>query len=55
MAVADINEETANETRAMVEEQGGRAIVVPVDVSDETSVLGMRDAVDQQWEGLMGW
>ena len=54
VAVADINEETANETRSIVEEQGGRAIVAPVDVSDEASVLAMRDAVDSQLGGIDG-
>ena len=54
VAVADINEETADETRSMVEEQGGRAIVTPVDVRDEASVLAMRDAVDSQLGGIDG-
>ena len=54
VAVADFNEETAQQTRAMVEDQGGRAIVVPVDVSEESSVLEMRDSVDRQLGGIDG-
>ena len=54
VVVADLNTETAQETRAEVEALGGHALATPVDVSDEASVLAMFESVDSQLGGIDG-
>ncbi|GAA1353422.1 SDR family NAD(P)-dependent oxidoreductase [Saccharothrix algeriensis] len=44
VVVADHNTQGAEETAALVEGAGGRALPVTVDVTDESSVVGMIDA-----------
>ena len=54
VVIAEQNEDTALQTQAAVEELGGRSIVCITDVSDEGSVLAMRDSVDKQLGGIDG-
>ncbi len=50
VAVADMNLETAHVVAAEVEQAGGEALAVQVDVADEASVNALRDHVLGRWE-----
>jgi len=52
VAVADIDLTAAQRTVARIEEEGGRAIALPVDMGDEASVIAMVDAAAQALGGL---
>ena len=54
VVIADINMENAMQTQAAIEELGGKAVVIHTDVSDEASVLAMRDQVDRELGGIDG-
>ncbi len=54
VVIADVNMDNALQTQASIEELGGRAIVIQTDVSDEASVLAMRDQVDRELGGIDG-
>ena len=48
VVIAELDEESARQTQAAVEELGGRAMVCQTDVTDEDSVLHLRDTVIDQ-------
>jgi NAD(P)-dependent dehydrogenase (short-subunit alcohol dehydrogenase family) len=48
VAVADLNDETAEETAVAIVEKGGAAVSVQVDVRDEASVRKMTNAVEEK-------
>jgi NAD(P)-dependent dehydrogenase (short-subunit alcohol dehydrogenase family) len=52
VAVADIDLTAAQRTVARIEEEGGRAIALRVDMGDEASVIAMVDAAAQALGGL---
>ncbi|HSW17354.1 MAG TPA: SDR family oxidoreductase [Ramlibacter sp.] len=52
VAVADIDLAAAQRTVARIEEEGGRAIALRVDMGDEASVIAMVDAAAQALGGL---
>jgi NAD(P)-dependent dehydrogenase (short-subunit alcohol dehydrogenase family) len=52
VAVADIDLAAAKRTAARIEEKGGRAIALRVDIGDEASVIAMVDAAAQALGGL---
>jgi len=52
VAVADIDLAAAQRTAARIEEEGGRAIALRVDMGDEASVIAMVDAAAQALGGL---
>jgi NAD(P)-dependent dehydrogenase (short-subunit alcohol dehydrogenase family) len=52
VAVADINLDAARRTVAQIEEAGGRAVALHVDLGDEASVTAMVDAAVQELGGL---
>jgi NAD(P)-dependent dehydrogenase (short-subunit alcohol dehydrogenase family) len=52
VAVADINLEAARRTVALIEEAGGRAVALQVDLGDEASVTAMVEAAAQALGGL---
>jgi NAD(P)-dependent dehydrogenase (short-subunit alcohol dehydrogenase family) len=52
VAVADIDLAAANRTAAYIEEEGGRAIALQVDLGDEASVTAMVNAAAQALGGL---
>ena len=54
VVIADVNMDNALQTQAAVEELGGRAVVHQTDVSDEASVLALRDAVERDLGGIDG-
>ena len=54
VVIADINMDNAMQTQAAIEELGGKAVVIQTDVSDEASVLAMRDQVDRELGGIDG-
>jgi len=49
VVVADLNAETASETAMIIHERGGSALVVPADVTSETSV---RELMRRTWEAF---
>ena len=55
VVIADVNMDNALQTQAAIEELGGKAVVIQTDVSDEASVIAMRDQVDRNWGALTGW
>jgi NAD(P)-dependent dehydrogenase (short-subunit alcohol dehydrogenase family) len=52
VAVADINLDAARRTVAAVEQAGGRAVALQVDLGDEASVIAMVEAAAQALGGL---
>jgi NAD(P)-dependent dehydrogenase (short-subunit alcohol dehydrogenase family) len=52
VVVADINLDGARETVTLIEEQGGKALAVHADVSDEASVAAMVAAAVEQFGAL---
>jgi NAD(P)-dependent dehydrogenase (short-subunit alcohol dehydrogenase family) len=50
VAVADVNGDEAKQVAAQIEADGGDALAVVVDVSDEASTLTMAEAVRQRYE-----
>ena len=52
VAVADVRLKAAQETVELVAAQGGEAMAIEADVSQETAVKAMVDAVVSQWGGL---
>jgi NAD(P)-dependent dehydrogenase (short-subunit alcohol dehydrogenase family) len=52
VAIADIDAEGAEETRRLIEQRGGRAISVHVDVTDESAVIEALRTVEEAFGGL---
>lgn len=52
VVVADLVEATARETAALIEEQGGKALCVQVDVADRDSVRRTVAAAREAWGGI---
>jgi 3-oxoacyl-[acyl-carrier protein] reductase len=52
IVVADIDLPAAQETKRLVEQEGGRAIAVRVDVADESSTLAMAETAAKAYEKI---
>ena len=48
VVVADINEEGAAETKAVIDEQGGTAVAVPLDVTKRSQCVEVAEAVRRE-------
>ncbi len=52
VAIAEMNPETGNQTRAAVEARGRKALLIKTDVSDPQQVRGMVDQVLNAWQSI---
>jgi NAD(P)-dependent dehydrogenase (short-subunit alcohol dehydrogenase family) len=54
VAVADVNRASAEDTVAQIAKEGGRAVAIEADVTDEAKVIAMIDAAHRAMGGLDG-